>query len=248
MCHPGVAVMVAVAHEYLSRRTPVTRLPRAGGVGYRREAARVAGGGPRGLPGQRAARLPRGGHPGRRQDHLRPADRHRAARPRRGARGHRRRPHGAPEDPVGRRGRTGRHPAQPVVLQLQRPAVARVRRRRPHLRAGRLEAAAAPAAHRRGAHPRHPRRDPPRRRRAVVGRRHPGGLRGRDPAALAHRHPVPLRHQPDPVRALRDGRGRRPAVGLGLQLRVRRGAARRRRAPGALPRLRRRHALAHQGR
>ena len=70
----------------------------------------------------------------------------------------------------------------------------------------------------------------------------------RDPPALAHRHAVPLRHQPDPVRALRDGRGRHPALGVGLHLRVRRGAARRRRAPGALPRLRRRDALAHQGR
>ena len=34
-------------------------------MGYRREAARVAGGGPRGLPGERPARLPRGRHTGR---------------------------------------------------------------------------------------------------------------------------------------------------------------------------------------
>ena len=121
MCRPPGPVIVAVAHEYLSRRTPATRLPRAGGVGYRREAARLAGGGPRGLPAAAGERdFLAVATPGRRQDHLRPADRHRAARPRRHPGRHRGRPHRAPQAPVGRRRRPGRHPAQPGVLQLQR--------------------------------------------------------------------------------------------------------------------------------
>ena len=199
--------------------------------------------------GSGAARLPRRGHPGRRQDHLRPADRHRAARPRRRAGGHRRRPHRAPQDasgptpPAGSASSSTRR--SPTPAACSRTSTTGSRSPTPQV-------ASKPQLHRRRTEeapdPRHPRRDPPRRRRAVVGRRHPRGLRRRDPAALAHRHAVPLRHQPDPVRALRDGRGRHPALGVRLQLRVRRGAARRRRAPGALPRLRRRDALAHQGR
>ena len=45
---------------------------------------------------------------------------------------------------------------------------------------------------------RHPRRDPPRRRRAVVGRRHPGGLRRRRPGAC--RSPA-RRSAPTPTRS-----------------------------------------------
>ena len=178
VCHPAGAVIVAVAHEYLSRRTPATRLPRAGGVGYRREAARLAGGGPRGLPATAPARLPRRRHARRRQDHLRPAHRDRAARPRRHPGRHRGRPHRAPQAPVGRRGRPGRHPPRPGVLATP-PACSRTSTtasRSPTRRSPRK-----PQLHRRRTErdpdPGHPRRDPPRRRRAVVGRRHPRGLR-----------------------------------------------------------------------
>ena len=52
--------------------------------------------------------------PGRRQDHLRPADRRRAARRRHDRGGHRGRPDRAPEDPVGAGRGPGRHPARPA--------------------------------------------------------------------------------------------------------------------------------------
>ena len=117
-----------------------------------------------------------------------------------------------------------------------------------HLRPGGQQAAAAPRPHRGRADAGHPRRGPPRRRQPVLGRRDPRGVRARHPAALPDRHAVPLRHQPHPVRHLRRGPRRHPPLLGRLHLRLRRGAARRRRAAGALPGLRRRDALAHQGR
>ena len=81
------------------------------------------------------------------------------------------------------------------------------------------------------------------------GDAHPRGVRARDAAAVADRHAVPLRHRADPVRHLRARRATASLRQLDrLHLRLRRGAARRRRAPGALHGLRRQHALAHQGR
>ena len=53
--------------------------------------------------------------------------------------------------------------------------------------------------------------------------------------AVAHRHPLPERHQPDPVRALRTGRRRRPPVRGRPPLRLRRRAPRRRRPTRDLP-------------
>ena len=184
MCHPRAAVMVAVAHEYLSRRTPLTRLPRAGGVGYRREAARVAGGGPRGLPRQRRARLPRSRHAGGRQDHLRPADRHRAARPRH-------RSGRSPSSPPPSTSSTsGRMPPAGSASSSTRRSRTPARCSRTSTTASRSPTPRSPRSRScTGAAPRtpptlvDPRRDPPRRRRAVVGRRHPRGLRRRDPAA-----------------------------------------------------------------
>ena len=249
MCHLAGAVIVAVAHEYLSRRTPPTRLPRAGGVGYRREAARLAGGGPRGLPGQRAARLPRRGHPGCRQDHLRPADRRPSCST---AASSGPSPWSPPPSTSSTSGPT--RPAGSASTSTRRSRTPRGLQSHEYdgVALTYAQVASKPQLHRRRTEEtptlRHPRRDPPRRRRAVVGRRHPRGLRAGRPAAVAHRHAVPLRHQPDPVRALRDGRGRHPALGVRLLLRLCRGAAGRRRAAGAVPGLRRRDALAHQGR
>ena len=246
---PRAAVMVAVAHEYLSRRTPVTRLPRAGGVGYRREAARVAGGGPRGLPGQRASAT---SSPWRRRAPARPPT-----------------PCGSPPScstaassarspwspPPSTSRPSGPTPPARVGIQLN-PAFSNSSALQSHEYDGvaltYAQVASKPQLHRR--------RTEETPTLVILDEIHHGGdarswgdgireaFERRDPAAVAHRHAVPLRHQPDPLRALRDGRGRHPALGVGLQLRVRRGAARRGRAPGALPRLRRRDALAHQGR
>ena len=117
-------------YEFRGRIPPFTRLPGAGGLGHRQQAARVAAGGARPLPRGLAARLPRRGHARRRQDDLRPAGGDRAAERRRRAADHRRGPHRAPQDPVGRRGRPGRHQPRPEVQQQRRPAQRGLPRRR----------------------------------------------------------------------------------------------------------------------
>ena len=110
---------------------------------------------------------------------------------------HRRRPHRAPQAPVGRRRRPGRHPAQPGVLQLQRPAqsheydgVALT------YAAGRLQAAL------------HRGRTEDTPTLVILDEIHHGGdarswgdgireaFERRHPPAVAHRHAVPLGHHP----------------------------------------------------
>ena len=145
--------------------------------------------------------------------------------------------------------------AQPVRhrhrLRLQQrpgPGGRRLRRRGRHLRAGRGAPGAAPPAHREPPDAGRLRRDPPRGRRAVLGRRGQGGVRPGPAPARADRHAVPQRRQPHPVRQLRRRTGRRQAQRLGLRVRLRAGAGGRRGAPGHLPGLLRRDALAHPGR
>ena len=239
------------AHEYLCRPSPLTRLPGAGGVGYRAEAAGLAGSRAHGIPGEvggRGTGLPHRRDPGGRQDDLRPPGRHRAARARAGPRGHRRRADRAPQAPVGRRRGAGRDPSQPGVRQLGRGPERRLRRRGADLCAGGKPPGPAPATHRGHPDAGDPRRDPPRRRRQELGGGDPGGVLLGDASAGPHRHPVPLRHQPDPVRAVRARRDRHPALGLRPHLWVCRCPPGRRRAAGALPRLWRGDAVAHQGR
>ena len=235
-------------YEFRGRLPSPTRLPGAGGVGYRQQAARLAAGGARPLPRAVAARLPRGRDAGRRQDDVRPACRHRAAERRHRPAGHRRGPHRAPQDPVGRRRRPGRHQPRPEVQQQRRPAQRRLPRGRRHVCPGGVAPVAAPRADDVALDARHPRRGAPRRRREELGRRHPRGVRARDPSAVADRHAVPLGHLADPVRHLRARRRGHARELERLHVRLRRGPARRRRAPGALHGLRRQHALAHQGR
>ena len=149
---------------------------------------------------------------------------------------------------MGRRRRPGRDPDRPGVLRAQGQDQPGLRRGRGHLRRGRGQPAGAPDPHRAVQDAGDPRRGAPRRRRAVVGRRGPGGLRAGPAAAGAHRDAVPLRHQPDPVRDVRRGARRRPAQPRGLHLRLRAGAGRPRRPPGAVHGLQRRDVLAHPGR
>ena len=167
-----------------------------------------------GLPRRDAARLPRRRDPRRRQDHLRPADRDRAARPRRRPRGHRRRPHRAPQDPVGRRRRRGSASSSTRAFSNSSGLpVARVRRRRRHLRAGRLQAAAAP--------PRAPRT---RRRSSSSTRSTTAATRGRGATASARPSSrrtrrlsltgTPFRSDTTPIPFVRYemGAGRHPAL------------------------------------
>ena len=165
------------------------------------------------------------------------------------SRGHRRGPDRAPQDPVGRGGRPGRHPHRPEVLQLLGPALQRVRRRRADLRPGRQPARSctAPAPRRRRPWSSSTRSTTAATRCRGVTRSArrssppPGGWRS--PARRSAPTPRPI-----PFVTLREDARRHPPLVRRLHLRLRRGAARRGRAPGALPRLRRRDALAHQGR
>ena len=83
-------------------------------------------------------------------------------------------------------------------------------------------------------------------RREVLGRGGAGGVRPRRAPARADRDPVPLRRLPHPVHRLqarRRGGAAQPGRPL---LRLRRGARRRRRAAGDVPRLLRQGELAHE--
>ncbi len=159
---------------------------------------------------------------------------------------HRRRPHRASQAAVGRRRPPRRHPARPALQQPARARVPPVPRGRRHLRPGGRPGSPAPRADDLGPHARHPRRGAPRRRHAQLGRRDPRGVRGRDPATLAHRDAVSQRHRAHPVRALPARRAWHPDVADRLRLQLRSRAARRRRAPGAVPQLRGLDALAHE--
>ena len=70
------------------------------------------------------ARLPRGRDPRRRQDDVRALGRRRAARAAGRRPDHRGRADRAPQDPVGRGGREGRHPARPELLGARAAAAA----------------------------------------------------------------------------------------------------------------------------
>ena len=159
---------------------------------------------------------------------------------------HRGRADRAPQDPVGRGRRAGRHPDRPGVLRRQGAHQQGLRRHRGHLRRGGGQPAGAPGPHRAVQDPGDPRRDPPRRRRAVLGRGRARGVRAGAATARADRHAVPLRREPDPVRHLRarTPTGCRVACadftyGYGAR------AARPRRAAGAVLGVRRRPAVAH---
>ena len=174
-----------------------------------------------------------------------PARQRAAAAPRRRPR-HRGRADRAPEDAVGRRRAPGGHPARSAVQQQARRASrgsstgsSSPTRRSPCGRA-------APRADRVEAHAGHPRRGAPRRRRAQLGRRDPRGVRGRrragsrSPARRSAATPRPSRS----CTYLRNEQ-RHPAVADRLRVRLRARAARRRRAAGHLPVVRRLDALAH---
>ena len=191
------------------------------------------------------ARLPRGRDPRRRQDHLRADGGGRPAQPSHRRPDHGRGAHRAPQDPVGRGRRPGRHPDRPDLLRGQGQDLRRLRRDRGDLRRCRGQPARDADPHRALQDAGDPRRDPPRRRRAVVGRGRPRVLRPGHPPARADRHAVPLRHQPDPVRHLRPRRRRHPHLVGRLHLRLRPRARRPRRPPGALHGLLRRDAVAH---
>ncbi|GAA4591498.1 hypothetical protein GCM10023107_20010 [Actinoplanes octamycinicus] len=80
------------------------------------------------------------------------------------------------------------------------------------------------------------------------GRRGQGRVRAGRAAAAAHRDPVPLRREPDPLRAVRAGHGRDPAVQGRLGLRLRRRAPRPGRPAGHVHGVLRRDPVAHQRR
>ena len=122
---------------HLGRRTPLPVVPRAGGLGHREQAARLAGRSPRAVPRRAAARLPRRCDPRRRQDHLRAAPRRRAAGPARHRPHHGRRAHRPPQAPVGGCRGPRRHPARPGVPQRPRPVRPPLPRRGRDLCAGR---------------------------------------------------------------------------------------------------------------
>ena len=140
-------VTVVASMSSGGRLPPPTRLPGAGGLGYRQQAARLAAGGARPLPrsGRRATSSPSP----RRAPARRPTP---CGSPPSCStagvvqRGHRRGPHRAPQDPVGRRRRPGRHQPRPGVQQQRRPAQRRLPRRRRDLRPGGVAPVAAPRA------------------------------------------------------------------------------------------------------
>ena len=146
---------------------------------------------------QQPAGLPRRRHPRRRQDDVRPAHRHRAARPRRRAARHRRVPDRAPQDASGPTPPPGSGSSSTRASATPRAGTARASTASALTYA---QVAANPVLHRNRTeaepHARHPRRGPPRRRRAELGRRRARGVRARaTPAARADRHAVPLGHR-----------------------------------------------------
>ncbi len=145
-------------------------------------AARLADGGDRRSTSTRAPRdFLAVATPGRRQDDVRAVGRRRAARPPDRRPDHRRRADRAPQAPVGRGGRPGRHPDRPGVLRRQGQDLAGLRRHRGHLRRRRGQPARAADPHRAVQDAGDPRRGAPRRRRAVVGRGRARGVRAGAP-------------------------------------------------------------------
>jgi hypothetical protein len=177
----------------------------ATGVGRLSTASGLAAQGDGGVPPPPHRGLHGGGDARRREDDFRAAHRGRAARRRHGRRGHGRGAHRAPEDPVGGRGGTGRHPAGRLVPQRGHPLLDRLPRRRGHVRAGGHRASSAPPPHDDPPHAGDPRRDPPRRRLPLVGRRRAGRLRARRTPPHADRDALPVRRQPHPLRDVREG-------------------------------------------
>ncbi len=234
--------------DTLWRTRAASRVSRAGSLGHRAEAACLAAGSPGQLLQHPSQGLPCGRYARRRQDHLRAAGGLHADRGQRRQPRHHRGAHGPPEAAVGRRRRQGGHRHRSELQERRRPARPRLHRRRGHLRAGGEQADAAPGQDRGRPHAGHPRRNPPRRRGAVVGRRAPRSLRARGAPALADRYAVPFRHLAHPVRGIRRGPGRDPAVQGGLHLRLRQGAPGPRGPSRDVHGLLRPDALAHQRR
>ena len=210
--------------------------------------AGVAEGGVPGVLHPAAAGFPAGGDTRRGQDRVGADGGCRVAGPPGDRLDHCGHPDGAPQAPVGAIRALPGHRPGPVVPELPGPRIRRLHRRGGDLCPGGRAPGTAPAAHPEPAHAGHLRRDPPRRGRAVLGRGGPGGLRAGPAAAGADRHAVPQRHQPDPVRDVRPGHRRQQAQRVGLCLRVRPRAGRRRGPAGHLPGLLRRDALADPGR